>query len=276
MKSARILVVLALAVNLFSACAHYGDATIALSPVAPVFDRILKKGELVVGTAGSMPPFNMTTMDGKVIGFEADLAGYIADAMGVKLRLELMPFSELLPALEAGKVHMILSSMTMTPERNLRVAFVGPYFISGKAVLTKIETIASIKDFSEIDHPKITLAAIKGSTSQAFVEEVLPKAKLVTTKDYDEAVQMVIQGKVHAMVADYPICVISVFRYPGKGLLSVVDPFTYEPIGIAVPPNDPLLVNWLQNFLDTLEGSGELEKLKADWFEDGSWIRELR
>ena len=48
--------------------------------------------------------------------------------MGVKLRLATMPFSELLPALEAGRIDMILSDMTMTPERNMKTAFAGPYF----------------------------------------------------------------------------------------------------------------------------------------------------
>ena len=48
-------------------------------------------------------------------------------------------FGVLLPALQAGKVDMVLSGMTITPDRNLKVAFVGPYFISGKAILTKIK-----------------------------------------------------------------------------------------------------------------------------------------
>ncbi|MGD8471501.1 MAG: transporter substrate-binding domain-containing protein, partial [Desulfobacteraceae bacterium] len=107
-----------------------------------IMDRILKKGELVIGTTGSQPPLNATTKDGKIIGLDADIAKGIAMNMGVKIQFETMPFVELLPALHADKVDMILSSMTMTPERNLKVAFIGPYYISGKGLLTKTQTIA--------------------------------------------------------------------------------------------------------------------------------------
>ena len=75
---------------------------------------------------------NMTTKAGKVIGLEPDIANEIAVRMGVKATFKTMPFAELLPALEAGKVDMVLSSMTITGKRNMRVAFVGPYFISAK------------------------------------------------------------------------------------------------------------------------------------------------
>lgn len=275
MKIAKVMISLVLALTLVYACNNTTGKS-AKEPVAPVLDRILKKGELVVGTAGSMPPLNMTTKEGEIIGLEAELAGAIAAGMGVKLRLEAMPFSELLGALEAGKIDMILSGMTMTPGRNLKVAFVGPYYISGKAFLTKNKKIASAKHTSEIDSPDNTLVALKGSTSQHFVEGVLPKAKLVSAKDYDEAVKMVLQDKVTALVADYPICVVSVLRYPDKGLASVITPFTYEPIGIALPANDPLLVNWLQNFLNALEDSGQLKQLKDHWLKGGTWLEKLK
>jgi polar amino acid transport system substrate-binding protein len=274
MKRGRAIIVLALAFSLLSACAQMTGMQTNVS-ASPVIDRIVQRGELVVGTAGSMPPLNMTTKKGKIIGLEADLSRYISEAMGVKLRLVPMSFSELLPALEAGKVDLILSGMTMTPKRNLKVAFVGPYFISGKSFLTKTRTLLSVKEASEINNPDTTLAALKGSTSQIFVETAIPKAKLVTTKDYDEAVQMVIQGNVDALVADYPICLVSVFRYPGKELAALTTPLTYEPVGIAVPANDPLLVNWLENFLNTLAGSGEIKELREDWFEDASWLLKL-
>jgi polar amino acid transport system substrate-binding protein len=137
-----------------------------------------------------------------------------------------MEFSRLLPALEKGKVDMVLSGMTITPARNLKVAFVGPYFISGKAFLTKIETIAKAEEATEVNSPNVKLTALRGSTSQYFVEQVLPKVQLVPAKDYDEAVNLVLQGKVNAMIADYPICLVSVYRYPNEGLLSVVTPLS--------------------------------------------------
>lgn len=274
MKLLKSILISVFLLFFLTACAEWQMATTTPSS-SPVIDRIVERGELVVGTMGNMPPMNMTTKDGDLIGFEVDLVKSIALAMGVKYRFETMPFSELLPALQKGKVDMVLSQMTITPNRNLRVAFVGPYFISGKAFLTKIKTIAEAKDAAQLNSPDTKLVAIKGSTSQAFTEDLIPNATLWTAKDYDEAVKMVIDGEVHAMIADYPICVVSVFRYPEAGLLSVVTPLTYEPIGIAVPAGDPLLVNWLENFMAGLKNSGMFDELKLKWFARGSWLKKL-
>ena len=273
-KNVIAVVVLVWALAVLFACTNTTTTDTNIS-TTPVLDRIMHTGELVVGTAGSMPPLNMTTKDGVIIGLEIDLANDMAAKMGVKLRLETMPFADLLPALEAGKVDMILSGMTITPERNLKVAFVGPYFVTGKGFLTKIKRIASAQKASEINSPDTKLTALQGSTSQRFVAESIPKAMLVTVKNYDEAVNLVIEDKVDAMIADQPICTLSVLRYPDKGLLSLSTPVTYEPIGIALPADDPLFINWVENFINKLKNSGELETLKAQWFNHGSWLDRL-
>ena len=274
MKLFKVVIVSVLLLFALVACAEYQTKQNAASS-SPVLDRIKDRGELVVGTMGKMPPLNMTTKDGDLIGMEIDLGKSIAAAMDVKARFETMAFSDLLPALRDGKIDMILSGMTITPERNLNVAFVGPYFQSGKAFLTKVKTIAEADEAEDVNRPNTKLVALKGSTSQAFVEKFIPKATLFTAADYDEAVDMVLNDKVHAMVADYPICVVSVFRYPDSGLLGVVTPITYEPIGIAVPPGDPLLVNWLENFMSSLEGSGWFALLEKRWFARGDWLNKL-
>ena len=120
------------------------------------------------------------------------------------------------------------------------------------------------------------LVALKGSTSQIFAEKVFPKAKLVLTDDYDQAVAMVREDKAQAMVADMPICQLSVYRYPEAELITLKNPLSYEPLGIAIPANDFLLINWLQNFLNTLEKDGAMEMIVERWFKDGSWVSQLR
>ena len=274
MKSVRVVLLSVFLMFLLTACAGW-QMTQSSPSNSPVIDRIMDRGELVVGAMGNMPPMNMTTKDGKKIGMEVDMVKGIAAAMGVNYRFKTMPFSDLIPALQAGKVDMIISGMTINAERNLKVAFVGPYFISGKAFLTKIKTIAEADEAADLNRPETKLVALKGSTSQTFAEELIPRATLWTAKDYDEAVNMVLNGEVHAMIADYPVCVVSVFRYPEAGLLSMVTPITYEPIGIAVPAGDPLLVNWLENFMASMEGSGTLDELKKKWFARGDWLKKL-
>ncbi len=275
MRTVRGIPVCAVAIALvvgFLGVARAGDAT----RVAPVLDRILAKKELVVGTAADMPPLNMTLKDGKIVGMEVDIATLMANSIEVKLTLKPMPFNDLLPALEAGQLDLILSGMTMTPSRNTRVAFAGPYFASGKSVLIKRENVASLQSTEMMNNPDMAVAALKGSTSQRFVERVAPKAKLVPTDTYDEAIAMVLDGRVRAMVADFPICNVSVYRYQDKGLTTLKNPLNYEPLGIALSPGDPLFLNWVQNFVAYLVGSGELNLLRQKWFEDASWVPQLK
>jgi polar amino acid transport system substrate-binding protein len=218
----------------------------------------------------------LTTKDGEIIGMEIDLARLFAVAMEVKLTLKSMHFNELLPALEKGQIDMVLSAMTITPQRNLKFAFAGPYFASGKSVLTKGKNVGSVDEISKMNNPDKILVALKGSTSQMFVEKLMPKATLVQAEDYDKAVTMVRNDKAVAMIADYPICMVSVYRYPDAGLVTLGKPISYEPLGVALPPNDPLLVNWVQNSLHSLEKSGELLALMERWFKDTSWIKRLQ
>jgi polar amino acid transport system substrate-binding protein len=246
---------------------------IGTAPAGPVMDRIMKKGELIVATTGTQPPLNVTTKDNEIIGLDADISRLIAVNMGLKLRFAKMPFPELLPALETGKVDMIVSSMTMTPDRNLKVAFVGPYYISGKGLLTKARTIAAVQA-GGLNKPEFKVAALKASTSAFLVQQTAPQAKLVETQSYDEALDLLFQDKIDVLVADYPFCAFISFRHQDKGLAVGESRLTIEPLGIAVQ-EDALLINWLENFLKALNGSGELSRLQDRWFKDASWMKQL-
>ena len=237
--------------------------------------KIVDSGTFKVGMSGTQPPFTVKAKSGELIGYEVDVANLLANAMGVELELVQLPFAELLPALEKGEIDAVMSGMTMTPQRNTKVAFVGPYIVSGKSILTKSSTLAAIDEAGDIDQSQITVTALKGSTSQRFCEKVLSKATLVTADDYDAAVKLVLDGKADAMVADFPICALSAMRYPDAGLATLTNPLTIEPIGIALAPGDPLLLNMVQNYLGALEGIGLLDALEEKWFEDGAWLIQL-
>jgi polar amino acid transport system substrate-binding protein len=274
MKKARGLFVVLMIACLLAGCAEMSQTTKASS--SPVMDKIISRGELRVGVSGDMPPMNLLTKEDKVIGMDVDLATMIAEAMGVKLNLQRIDFRGLLPALESGSIDMIVSNMTMTPDRNLKAAFVGPYFTSGKAFLTKRSSIAQAKGLPDINSPQFTFVALKGSTSEAVIRKGAPQAKLLAAGTQNEAIQMVIDGKADAMIADYPICVVAVYRNPAAGLVSVVAPITYEPIGIAVPKGDPHLLNWLGNFLHSLEKAGYMNDLKEKWFAQPTWLPQMK
>ena len=264
---------------LMAALLATGCATLSQEPApasgTPVLDRIQKTGIIRVGMSGNQPPFNMKTRTGQIIGIEADLANALAETIGARAEFVERPFGQLLAALEAGEVDIVMSQVTMTPERNTRVAFAGPYFISGKAILTKSSTLARADDADDINRAGITLATLAGSTSEEFVRQAVPSARLVGTTDYDQAVSLVVNDEADAMVADFPICVISVLRFPEAQLSTIASPFTFEPIGAAIPAHDPLFANLVQNYMNMLEGTGLMAVLQAKWFNDGSWLTEL-
>lgn len=253
-------------------CACSGMAPVGSSDPTGRLARIIDKGELVLGTTGMMPPLNMLANDGEVIGFEIDIARIMAAELGVALKVETMPFYQLLPALELNTVDIVLSGMSITPIANLRVAFVGPYYRSGKAILAKTKTIANVTNATVIDKPSTKLAALKGSTSQVYVEQFLPKAQLTLVDDYEVAIKLLRQEKVQALIADYPVCLVARMRYPEDDFMPIRAPLTYEPYGLALPADDYHFINWAENFFARLEGSNNLESLRQQWFERGDWL----
>jgi polar amino acid transport system substrate-binding protein len=218
---------------------------------------------------------NMTTRRGEVIGLDVDLARAMAAALGVKLRLATIPFPDLLAALQAGTIDAVMSSMTITPERSRRATFVGPYFVSGKSFVGRAADLAAVSGPSALNAQGMRLAALRGSTSQAFIEEAAPRATFLPVQSYDEGIDLVLRGQADALVADFPVCVFSVFRYPGRGLYALVNPFTREPIGIALPQGDAALEAWTRTWLQGLEASGALQRMQDRWFKDASWLGEL-
>ena len=254
--------------------------TLLVTPLAQtwageVLDRIAESNVLRVGMSGTQPPFNVRNRDGKLIGMDVDLANLLASAMGVELDIDEMPFGSLLPALEKGELDLVMSQVTATLERNRRVAFVGPYYVSGKSILTKSTTLAAIQETGELNSESITLATLAGSTGEQFIKRRAPKVNLVLTADYDEAVRLLMNDEVDAFLADGPIVRLTQMRNPDAKLVSLRKPLTLEPIGIAVPPGDPLLLNLVQNYMRALESSGALKALHKKWFENPSWLVQL-
>ncbi len=178
----------------------------------PTVDSILKKKELVVGTSANLPPLTFKAKDGSIKGLDIDLARMIAAAMDVKLRVVEIPFNDLLPALESGKIDMILSCMTITPDRNLRVVYVGPYFVSGQSILTTKDVAMNINSVEDINKSDFSIAVPAGTTTEKIAKLMLPKAKLVIAGSTDGALDLLRKKKVKAMMADYPYTSVTSFN----------------------------------------------------------------
>ncbi|MFP6640054.1 MAG: transporter substrate-binding domain-containing protein, partial [Myxococcota bacterium] len=258
-----------------TACKTLDTPSDPASSSSPVLDRVFQSGILRVGMSGDQPPFNMTTQSGQIIGIEPDLANALAEAIGVRAEFIKKPFADLLKAVESNEVDIVLSQVTMTPARNTRVAFVGPYFVSGKAILTRSRALAEADEAQDINMTGIRISALAGSTSEAFIQKAIPAARLLAASTTDLAIQAVLDGKVDAMMADRPVCIVAVLRHPDADLVTLSSPFTFEPIGAALPNDDPLFLNLVQNYMNLITGTGLMQELEARWFDDSSWLKEL-
>jgi len=227
--------------------------------------KIAKKGTLVVGTSGNMTPMTRAIDGGKdAVGFDIDLAKTMANAMGVDLVIKVIPFDELLTSLKKGNVDIVVSNMTITPKRNMQVAFVGPYFQSGKCLITKEASLASAKK-EELNKASNKIVVIKGSTSEKFVKIGMPNVTAVSVTTQKEAVDMVRDSKVSAMLSDLPICSAVVNNNPNDHFISVFSNLSYEPIGVAIAPQNTHLINWMQNFIIRANSVGLFKVLGDKW-----------
>ena len=118
------------------------------------------------------------------------------------------------------------------------------------------------------------IVTLAGTTSEDYVRENYPAAKVSIVSNYDEAVQLILKNDVDVMISDYAECVFASFKYQDKNLKVMQDLLETEPIGMAVKP-DLLMINLLENFIKTMDETGELEQLESKWFRSGSWFTDL-
>ncbi len=239
-----------------------------------VMKGILERGEIRVGTSPDNPPLSLRAKDNKLMGYDVDLAAMVANALGVKLSLVPLPFPQLLDSLGQGQVDLVISGMTMTPERNARFMFVGPYLVSGQAILARTETAQRLPEPGDLNQPGVVIAAAKGTTSLSAVRDLLPKARVMEVENQEQGLRAVLEGKAQVLVAEHSFCVVAALRYGEQGLSILDKPFTFEPLGIALG-DDAHLANWLENFLFMLKGTGRLEMLNQRWFKDAGWMKEM-
>jgi ABC-type amino acid transport substrate-binding protein len=237
--------------------------------------RIVKSGELRVGISGVQPPLNMKNRAGELVGLDVDLARALADAMNLELVLIERPFGQLLDGLASGDFDLVISSLTITPARNARVAFAGPYLISGATLLTREALVDELGELEALDSSERTWAALEGSTGADLIREAFPRARLVTTDDLAATVPQIVDGTIDGLISDLPYVRFELARHPDEGLAVLPSPFTTEPLGVALPPDSPLFANLVQNYLNTLEYTGLLIQMKARWLSGGDWLSEI-
>jgi polar amino acid transport system substrate-binding protein len=118
----------------------------------------------------------------------------------------------------------VVAGLTITPERNARVAFAGPYFISGASILSVSQELTEVEDPAALDAPERTFAALESSTNAAFVKRYMPRSKLVTVPNNEAGVQPVLSKQADALIADLQVCRLAQWRNADAGLHARLEP----------------------------------------------------
>ena len=232
-------------------------------------NQILQRGELVVGLEPGYMPFEMKDKKGNIIGFDVDMAKEMAKAMGVKLKLVPTAWDGIIAGLITGKYDIIVSGMTVTQERNLKINFANPYISVGQTILAAKKHAG--KTWKDLDNPEFTIVTKLGVTGEIATRKMFKKAKIRTFETEADAAQEVLNGNADALVYDKPYNAIF-FAQKGKGTLIHLDEdLTYEPLGWGIRKGDPDFINWLNNFLNQAKHDGTYEKIYDKWFNNDAW-----
>ncbi len=249
--------------------------TAPLASAGETLQRVVDFKMLRVGMSADQPPMTTLNKQGGVMGFDVDLAKGLANAMRVELDIQVIPFGDLLKALEKDEIDMVISNMSITPERSEQAYFIGPYMMAGKSILTRNSVLAQAREGEAMNRADLKLAAVENSTSAMFVSEAAPDAQFVPVKTSDEGIALLLEGKVDAMLADMAVCKLAVLRHQQSGLVTLKQPLTLEPLGIAVSKDDREFQNLVDNYLEAYGKTGILTGLRKKWFEQSDWIQAL-
>lgn len=240
-----------------------------------MLEQVMKRGTLRVGMS-TFVPWAMQDKAGNFIGFEIDVASRLAQDMGMKAEFIPTKWSGIIPALLTGKFDIIIGGMGIRPERNLKVNFSIPYDHTGMSLVAHKKAAAGFKTLDDFNRPGVSIAARTGTTAAAAAKQWMPKATLRLFDDESQAVQELLLGRVHAVVASAPLPAFQAIANPDRLFLPLKEDFTREPIGFAVRKGDPDTLNFLDNWIRVAEAEGWLKERKRYWFESKAWEKLLK
>jgi len=237
---------------------------------AGMLEQVMKRGALRVGMS-TFVPWAIQDKTGNFIGFEIDVAKRLAGDMGVKVEFIPTKWSGIIPALLTGKFDIIVGGMGIRPERNLKVNFSIPYDHTGMSLVAHRKLAAGFKKIADFNNPGVSIAVRTGTTAAAAVQRFMPKARTRLFDDESQAIQELLLGRVHAVVASAPLPAYQAIANPDRLFLPMQGEFTKEPIGFAIRKGDPDSLNFLDNWIRVMETEGWLKERKHYWFETRDW-----
>jgi len=239
-------------------------------------ESILKNGELRVGFEAGYMPFEMTDKKGHFVGFDIDMAKEMAKAMGVKFVPVNTAWDGIIPSLITNKFDIIMSGMTVTQERNLKINFADPYIIIGQTILINKKHAGTVTSYKDLNDSKFIVTSKLGTTGEQAVKRLIPKCTYKSFETEPEAALEVVNGKADAFVYDLPYCVVFMGQQGAGKLVFLDQPFTFEPLAWAIKKGDPDFMNWLNNFLRQIRNDGRYDRIYNKWIKSTDWIKNVQ
>lgn len=234
-----------------------------------LYDNIQKRGKIVVGIQENIPPFSFKDSEGKMQGFEVDIAKHIANALlKDENAVEFVPveISNRISMLNSGKADMIIATMTITSNRKNILDFSEPYYFAGQTVMVPRNT--SIKSLSDLNGKKVGVTF--GTTSFEGIKTVAPGAIVSGYRNEKLALNALKTGEIEAYANDDTVLLGYTMNDVSVKMLQ--QRYTQEPYGIAFRKGNESarVLEITNNVINLMKNNGTLNQLKAKWIKEQS------
>ncbi|GBU87273.1 TPA: ABC transporter permease subunit [Staphylococcus aureus] len=242
------------------------SAMVYINPTAhaeqdQTWEKIKERGELRVGLSADYAPMEFEhTVNGKTeyAGVDIDLAKKIAKDNNLKLKIVNMSFDSLLGALKTGKIDIIISGMTSTPERKKQVDFSDSYMMTKNIMLVKKDKVNEYKDIKDFNNKKV--GAQKGTEQEKIAQTEIENASITSLSRLPDVILALKSGKVEGAVVEKPVAEAYLKQNPKLGISNVK--FNEEEKGtvIAVPKDSPKLLSQINKTIKEVKDKGLIDK----------------
>jgi His/Glu/Gln/Arg/opine family amino acid ABC transporter permease subunit len=224
-------------------------------------ERVRANGRVRVGIDATYPPFGIAE-GGEFKGFDVDIARAIAKGLGVEAELINASFDGVFPALQNGNFDLVISAVTITPERGETLLFSDPYIATGQQIVVRAD--------STITGPDALAGRTVGvqiNTTAQFSMEKRPGVALAKYNTIDLALLDLQNGRVDAVASDGPVLRF-MMRSSFPGLKAVGEEYTDEKFGVVLARGSDDLRRAVNAALWAMQESGEYARIYSKWFSD--------
>ncbi|HAR7314199.1 TPA: ABC transporter permease subunit [Staphylococcus aureus] len=225
------------------------------------WEKIKERGELRVGLSADYAPmeFEHTVNDKtEYAGVDIDLAKKIAKDNNLKLKIVNMSFDSLLGALKTGKIDIIISGMTSTPERKKQVDFSDSYMMTKNIMLVKKDKVNDYKDIKDFNNKKV--GAQKGTEQEKIAQTEIENASITSLSRLPDVILALKSGKVEGVVVEKPVAEAYLKQNPKLGISNVKFNEEEKDTVIAVPKDSPKLLSQINKTIKEVKDKGLIDK----------------